>query len=90
MINFDLNSPKNCRQVDFFKKMIPITLSQIVSNNFHIRTYVEANLLKLYTMMTQPYPGVANGLNHPQFTEHAEIKSLKSCIYSIVKSTIDE
>ena len=70
--------------------MMPIILSQILSNNFHIRTYVEATLLTLFTMRTQPYPEMTNGLNQPAFTENAEVSSLKSYIYSIIKSTIDE
>ena len=34
--------------IEYMQKLLPLILSQILSNSFHIRTFVEAILIKLY------------------------------------------
>jgi hypothetical protein len=69
---------------------LPVIMSQVLSNNFHIRTFVEAILIKLYTDMTESANVTNNGLNDPKFIENKETKILFRQIYSVVKSVIDE
>ena len=69
---------------------LPVIMSQILSSNFHIRTFVEAILIKLYTDMTEPISVSNNGLNDSKFIENRDIKILFRQIYSVVKTVIDE
>ena len=69
---------------------LPVIMSQILSSNFHIRTFVEAILIKLYTDMTEPISVSNNGLNDSKFIENRDIKILFRQIYSVFKTVIDE
>jgi hypothetical protein len=69
---------------------LPVVMSQVLSSNFHIRTFVEAILIKLYTDMTEPVNESINGLNDSKFIENKDIKIIFRQIYSVVKSVIDE
>jgi hypothetical protein len=80
----DNDSIKIC----FLQNLLPLILSQILSSNFHIRTYVEASLIKLHLLITQPYPDVKNGLNHLQ--NDPQIKALIRQIYSIIQPILNE
>jgi hypothetical protein len=79
--------PKEQR-ANYIKMLLPVILSQILSSNFHIRTFVEATLIKLYTMINEPFENTGNGLNNPELTE--QLKSSNDQIYSIIRATIDE
>ncbi len=68
--------------------LVPAVLSQILSSNFHIRTYVEATLIKLHVMLTKPYPSIKNGINH--LTENPPIKTLTKQLYSIIRPILNE
>jgi hypothetical protein len=76
------------KRADYVQMILPVILSQILSSNFHIRTFVEATLIKLYTMINEPFTVVDNGLNNPKFVE--KIKFTNQQIYSIIRTTIDE
>ena len=76
------------KRADYIQMILPVILSQILSSNFHIRTFVEATLIKLYTMINEPFSVVDNGLNNPLFVE--KIKMSNQQIYSIIRTTIDE
>ncbi len=55
---------------------LPVILSQILSSNFHIRTFVEAILIKLYTDMKIAFEDFQTGLNDPNFLKNIQIKTL--------------
>lgn len=74
---------KNELIVEYFKNLVSVLLSRILSSNFHIRTYAEASLLKLYLICR------AQTLDS-KFLDNFEVKSLVNIIYSIVKPTLDD
>lgn len=77
------------QRAHYVEMLLPVILSQILSSNFHIRTYVEATLIKLYTMINEPFEtNGLNGLNNPELSE--KLKSSKNQIHSIIRATIDE
>jgi hypothetical protein len=69
--------------VEYFKNLVSVLLSRILSSNFHIRTYAEASLLKLYLICKDQQLD-------KQFLDNFEVKSLISFMYSIVKPTLDD
>ena len=75
-------------KVSYFKKLVSLVLSQVLSPNFHIRTYAEATLLKIHLISNDDKNKTK--LNGQKFKEHEEIKPLLSVIYSIIKDIIDE
>ena len=65
---------------------VPYILSQVLSTNFQVRTFVEALLVKLYKMITQPFsPTTKTGLNDPSFTRDPQIITTLSQIDAIIK-----
>ena len=76
------------QRVIFVNMLLSVIFSQILSSNFHIRTFVEATLIKLYNMITEPFETIGNGLNNPELSE--KLQSSKKKIYSIIRATIDE
>jgi len=70
---------------------MPYLLSQILSTNYQIRTYVEAMLVKLYRMLTSPYMSTTqNGLNAPAFLANLKVKNTTENIYHIIKPAIED
>ena len=70
--------------------ILQIILSQILSSNFHIRTFVEATLIKFNLMINQPYSLVKTGLNDPKFVENEKTKATIQQIKSIVQTSMEE
>lgn len=77
-------------KIAFLNGLLPVILSQILSSNFHIRTYVEAALLKLNKLLNDPYPDTNTGLNHPNVTENQTVQFLNKQIKSIISSNLKE
>jgi hypothetical protein len=73
----------------YFKNLVSLVLSQVLSPNFHIRTYAEATLMKLH-LLCNDKESTSHKLNDKIFTGHSEIKPLLDVIYSILKDIIDE
>ena len=59
---------------------MPIILSQMLSSNFHLRTYVEAILIKLSSQVE----------SSPSLAQNGDIKLLFKQINAIVRSPTDE
>ncbi len=79
--------PDQESKINYLVNYVPVVLCQILSSNFHIRTFVEAILVKLYTEITSNPNGGSSALG---LTENAQIKVLIGQIYSIVRPVVDE
>lgn len=82
--------PSNSEKIAYLNGLLPVILSQILSSNFHIRTYVEAALLKLSKLFTEPYPETINGLNHAEIIQDKSIQILSKQIFSIISTNLEE
>lgn len=80
----------NLKKINYLNNLLPMIMSQILSSNFHIRTYVEATLIKLDNLLNQPHSIVNNGLNSPGITDNDQVKILKKQIQSIIGPTLKE
>lgn len=70
--------------------LVPYILSQILSSNYQIRTYVEALLVKFYRLLTTPLDVCATGLNSVEFLSDPTVRSTTKQIYSIIKPAIED
>ncbi len=70
----------------YFKSLVSLVLSLVLSSGFHIRIYSESTLIKLYTMFHET--GKDNGLGSVRLDP--EVQSLMKIVYSMSKQIIDE
>ncbi|RNA18150.1 putative methyltransferase TARBP1 [Brachionus plicatilis] len=77
-------------KITYLNGLLAVILSQILSSNFHIRTYVEASLLKLSKLLNDPYPKIKTGLNRPEIVQNQSITILSRQIFSIISANITE
>jgi hypothetical protein len=71
------------------KTFLALILGQILSNNFHVRTYVEATLIKLYNLLSASRTE-QNGLNEPEVVQDTRIASMIEHIHSIIRPIVLE
>jgi tRNA G18 (ribose-2'-O)-methylase SpoU len=68
---------------NYFISLIPLILSQILSSNFHVRTYVEAILIKIFTNLN-------DSKRNEEFLRNEKVKIILDQIYSIIHTIIDD
>ncbi|CAF0769437.1 unnamed protein product, partial [Brachionus calyciflorus] len=80
----------NQDKINYLDNLIPVILTQILSSNFHIRTYVESTLIKLNKLLNEPYPNIKTGLNDPEIVQNERVKILKRQIDSIIGTPLND
>jgi hypothetical protein len=88
LTNLALLIETDAKKISYLENLMPIVLSQVLSSNFHLRTFVEAILLKLHYFFNETH--AQNGLNSRSLLASSQISSIRKQIYAIIKTSIDE